>query len=118
MSIKKSIFKNEFKNYVDTPIDSLIAFLPYSFWEIHLKKNNWMTNGFFKQKEIKGDLSQIIHSLKLKTIRIKEPFQFYAIMIQAAVKHTPGTNIIECWRYPDYFSAYKGMSVDSFRQIK
>ena len=26
--------------------------------------------------------------------------------------------IIECWRYPDYFSACKGMSVNQFRQIR
>ena len=59
-----------------------------------------------------------MHGLKFKTIRIEELFQFYAIMIQAVVKPTPGTEIIECWRYPDYFSACKGMSVNRFRQIK
>ena len=45
MKAKKSKLKNEFKNYFDTPIDSLIAFLPYSFWDNHLKETNWMALG-------------------------------------------------------------------------
>ena len=32
MKTKKSKLKNEFKNYFDISIDSLVAFLPYSFW--------------------------------------------------------------------------------------
>ena len=39
--------------------------------------------------------------------------------IQAVVERTPGTKIIECWRYPDYFSSCKkGMSVNQLRQIQ
>ena len=44
MKTKKSKLKSEFKNYFDTPIDSLIAFLPYSFWENHLKETNQMAD--------------------------------------------------------------------------
>jgi len=40
MKTKKSKFKNEFKNYFDTSIDSLLAFLPFSFWRNHLKETN------------------------------------------------------------------------------
>ena len=118
MKTKKSKLKSEFKNYFDTPIDSLIAFLPYSFWQNHLKATNQMADEFFKKKEIDGDSSHFMNGLKFKTIRIEELFQFYAIMIQAVVKPTPGTENIECWRYPDYFSACKGMSVNRFRQIR
>ena len=118
MKRKKSKLKSEFKNYFYTPIDSLLAFLPYSFWENHLKETNRMADEFFKEKEIDGDSSRMMNGLKFKTIRIEELFQFYAIMIQAVVKPTPGTEIIECWRYPDYFSACKGMSVNRFRQIR
>ena len=98
-------------------MDSLLAFLLYSFWENHLKETNQMTDEFFKEKEFDGDSSWIMNGLKFKTIRIEELFQFDAIMIQAVVKPTPGIEIIECWRYPDYFSACKGMSVNWFRQM-
>ena len=40
MKRKKSKLKSEFKNYFDTPIDSLIAFLPHLFWENHLEETN------------------------------------------------------------------------------
>ena len=106
------------KTILTPPIDSLLAFLPYLFWENHLKETNQMADEFFKVKEIDGDSSRMMNGLKFKTIRIEELFQFYAIMIQAVVKPTPGTEIIECWRYPDYFSACKGMSVNRFRQIR
>ncbi len=39
-------------------------------------------------------------------------------MIHAVVKPTPGTEIIQCWRYPDYSSACKGMSVNGLDKLK
>ena len=59
-----------------------------------------------------------MNGLKFKNIRIEELFQFYAVMLQVVVKPTSGTKLIQCWRCPDYFLAYKGISVNHFRQIR
>ena len=40
MKTKKTKLKSKFNNYFDTPIDSLITFLPYLFWQNHLKEIN------------------------------------------------------------------------------
>ena len=77
-----------------------------------------MANEFFKQNDTNGDSSQITNGLRLKNHNNRRPFQFHTIMIQAVVKHTARTEIIACWRYPDYFSACKGTSVNWFRQMR
>ncbi len=94
MKTKKSKLKNEFKNYFHPPIDSFIKFLPYFFWENHLKESQLDGQCSLQTKRKWGRfLSHIIH--KFKSIRIEELFQFYAIMIQAIIKPTPGNKIIE-----------------------
>jgi len=108
--IKEEFVTTKFK----TPLDSLLAFLPLSFWKFHLKETNRYAYDFLRENKRKK-----IYGMSFVKITIKELFTFYAILMQMSCRPSPGRPYTDCWRFQkEWFPTCQQMKVTRFKIIR
>ena len=110
-----------------TELESLLAFLPLTYWVHHLHECNKYVAEYFNEREryYCSDEIEMMRSsrkfqgMKWKPIKIDELMVFYAIIIQMACRPFPGKKFEECWNYTkDWFTNCEHMKKTRFKQIR
>ena len=114
----KDIYRN---TIFKTELESLLAFLPISFWLYHLNECNRYFDQHFLNNDsnTKSSGNDYYLGLKWKPITIDELMIFYAILIQMSCRPYPGKRQVDCWNYQnEWFTNCRHMKRTRFRQIR
>ena len=77
-------------------IESLLSFQIVGFWQYGLEETNTSMKATMDQKS--GDINDMTSSLKCREISFDELMVLNVIIMQIAIKPSPGSHDTECWK--------------------
>ena len=116
---RKTELKSEHRMRFVNPLSSFTAFLPIEFWKLYLYRTN--TNGEMKynaQVEECKIQGREYHGRIWRDITLKEFMTFFGILIDMALRPTPGQRYTNRWQCPDWHPYTARMQLQRFIQIR
>jgi len=111
---RKSFIKPQYENMFNSPLGSLMAFLPLKLFVGITKWSNDYAHdimGKTQQRVISGIYWR-------EDITLPEMMMFWGILLKMALRPTPGQSYDESWQDPNWHPYTKDMSISRFRQIR
>ena len=101
------------------PLSSFLAFVPLEFWKLYLFRTN--TNGRYryseKLKKAARDNKEY-HGRKWKDLSMNEFMTFFGLLIDMALRPTPGKACIDRWDDPSWHPYVAKMDRHRFNEIR
>ena len=106
--------KEGMDQHFDTPLNSLLAFLPIPLWESMVKYSNINAN----QKITSHKHGWISGHPWKKDLDLSELMIFFSILLEMTLHPTPGRQYPHMWTKPNIYPFTTSMSISRFRQIR